>query len=55
MESTRMYPVIPWQIRAVVNRFVIEGYEIPPRTRLLMAILQLITMTLFSKTLINSI
>ena len=36
MESTRMYPVIPWQIRAVVNRFVIEGYEIPPRTRLLM-------------------
>ena len=35
LESTRLYPVIPWQIRAVVNRFVIEGYEIPPGTRLL--------------------
>ncbi len=35
LESTRMYPVIPWQIRAVVNRFVVEGYEIPPGTRLL--------------------
>ncbi|MCY3613705.1 MAG: cytochrome P450 [Bacteroidetes bacterium] len=36
LESTRMYPVIPWQLRAVVNRFVIEGYEIPPGTRLVM-------------------
>lgn len=35
LESNRMYPVIPYQLRAVVNRFVIEGYEIPPQTRLL--------------------
>ena len=35
MEATRMYPVIPWQVRAVVNRCVFDGYEIPSRSRVL--------------------
>ncbi len=35
METTRMYPVIPWQIRGVVNRCSYDGYEIPPESRVL--------------------
>ena len=35
LESERMYPVIPWQLRTVMNGCVIDGFEIPPGTRLL--------------------
>jgi len=35
LESERMYPVIPWQLRTVMNGCVIDGYEIPVGTRLL--------------------
>ena len=32
MESARMYPVIPWQLRTVMNECIVSGYEIPTRT-----------------------
>ena len=32
MESSRMYPVIPWQLRTVMNECVVSGYEIPTKT-----------------------
>ena len=35
MESSRMYPVIPWQLRTVMNECIVNGYEIPPKTMLL--------------------
>ena len=35
MEVTRLRAVIPWQLRAVVNRCVISGYEIPAESMLL--------------------
>ena len=35
LESERMYPVIPWQLRTVMNQCVIDGFEIPAQTRLL--------------------
>lgn len=35
METSRMYPVIPWQLRGVVNRCTYNGYEIPPESRIL--------------------
>ena len=35
MENQRLYPVIPWQIRTVMNQCVVEGYEIPANTMLL--------------------
>ena len=38
LEATRMYPVIPWQIRAVVNRCVFNGYEIPSGSRLMIGL-----------------
>ena len=35
LESERMYPVIPWQLRTVMNQCVVDGFEIPAQTRLL--------------------
>ena len=35
LESERLYPVIPWQIRTVMNQCVVDGFEIPPQTWLL--------------------
>ena len=35
LESERMYPVIPWQLRTVMNQCVVDGFELLPRTRLL--------------------
>ena len=35
MESSRLYPVIPWQLRTAMNPCVINGFEIQPPTRLL--------------------
>ena len=35
LESERMYPVIPWQLRTVMNGCIIDGFEIPVGTRLL--------------------
>ncbi len=35
LESERMYPVIPWQLRTVMNQCVVDGFEIPVQTRLL--------------------
>ena len=35
MESARLYPVIPWQLRTVMNECIISGYEIPAKTMLL--------------------
>ena len=35
LESERLYPVIPWQLRTVMNQCVVDGFEIPPQTRLL--------------------
>ena len=32
MESSRMYPVIPWQLRTVMNECIVSGYEIPTKT-----------------------
>ena len=32
MESSRMYPVIPWQLRTVMNECVVSGYGIPTNT-----------------------
>lgn len=35
LEAERMYPVIPWQLRTVMNHCVIDEYEVPAKTRLL--------------------
>ena len=35
LESERLYPVIPWQLRTVMNQCVVNSFELPPRTRLL--------------------
>ena len=35
MEAGRMYPVIPISLRRVVNRFIYQGYEVPPDVSLL--------------------
>ena len=35
LESERMYPVIPWQLRTVMNQCVVDGFELLPKTRLL--------------------
>ncbi len=35
LESARVYPVIPWQLRTVMNECVVDGYQIPPKTYLL--------------------
>ena len=35
LESERLYPVIPWQLRTVMNQCVVEGFELPTKTRLL--------------------
>lgn len=35
LESERLYPVIPWQLRTVMNQCVVNGFELLPRTRLL--------------------
>ena len=35
LESARMYPVIPWQLRTVMNQCIVEDFEIPAKTRLL--------------------
>ena len=35
LETERMYPVIPWQFRTVMNRCVIDQHEIPSPTRVL--------------------
>lgn len=35
LESERIYPVIPWQFRTVMNQCVVDGFEIPPNTHLL--------------------
>ena len=37
LESGRLYPVIPWQLRTVMNPCIVSGFEIPPGTRLLIA------------------
>ena len=35
LETERMFPVIPWQLRTAMNNCIIEEYEVPARTRLL--------------------
>ena len=35
LESGRMHPVIPWQMRTVMNQCTVNGFEIPPQTRVL--------------------
>ena len=35
LETERMYPVIPWQLRTVMNRCMIGNHEIPSNTRVL--------------------
>ncbi len=35
LESARLYPVIPWQLRTVMNECVVNGFAIPPKTHLL--------------------
>lgn len=35
VENQRLYPVIPWQLRTVMNECVVEGFEIPANTMLL--------------------
>ena len=35
MESARLYPVIPWQLRTVMNECVVSGYQIPATTMVL--------------------
>ena len=37
MESHRLYPIIPVTMRHVMNTFVMDGYEIPVRTRVILA------------------
>ena len=35
LETERMYPVIPWQFRTVMNRCIVDQHEIPSPTRVL--------------------
>lgn len=35
LESERLYPVIPWQIRNVINGCYVADYELEPQTRVL--------------------
>ena len=35
MESARVHPVIPWQLRTVMNECIVSGFQIPPKTHLL--------------------
>ena len=35
LETERLYPVIPWQFRTVMNRCIVDGHEIPSPTRIL--------------------
>ena len=35
LEAQRLYPVIPWQLRTVMNQCTVSGFEIPVHTRLL--------------------
>ena len=35
LESERLYPVIPWQLRTVMNQCEVNGFELPPKTRVL--------------------
>ena len=35
LESERLYPVIPWQLRTVMNKCVVNGFELVPKTRLM--------------------
>ena len=35
LEAGRLYPVIPWQLRTVMNPCIVNGFEIRPGTRLL--------------------
>ena len=35
LETERMYPVIPWQIRTVMNRCTVAEHELPSPTRIL--------------------
>lgn len=35
MESLRVHPVIPWQLRMVMNECIVNGYQIPVKTMLL--------------------
>ena len=37
LETGRLYPVIPWQLRTVMNPCIVSGFEIPPGTRLLIS------------------
>ena len=37
LESERMYPVIPWQLRTVMNPCVVEGFELPSHSHLLVS------------------
>ena len=37
MESLRMYPIVPMSMRDVMNSFVVEGYELPVGSRILIA------------------
>ena len=37
MECQRMYPVVPMQVRNVMNAFTLEGYSLPIGTRLFIA------------------
>ena len=37
LEAGRLYPVIPWQLRTVMNPCIVSGFEIPPGTRLLIS------------------
>ena len=37
LESERLYPVIPWQLRHVMNSFEFDSYEIPMNSNLLIA------------------
>ncbi len=35
MESSRVHPVIPWQLRMVMNECIVSGFQIPAKTMLL--------------------
>ena len=35
LESARLYPVIPWQMRTVMNPCIVDGFELIPKTQLL--------------------
>ena len=37
MESQRLYPVIPMQLRTTMNHCVVQGYDIPKNTRVVFA------------------